>query len=209
MNIDIFNKIKSLADKYAKKLQSQVDSRIEEMKSDDNSHYLVYRVLGITDNEGNLIDLYQNEGRFLYKYAGDFLEDAAFICMKHKYPNAEKVTIPNTLGTRPKKFEIDCLVDVLAHEIKWRDATTDGDHVVKEHTRVKVVKQKGYIPIRVMFYYPQRLQAQKIQETLKTLYLGIGGKYYYGDEAWTYIKDFTGINLLEILEKIAESRKTK
>lgn len=209
MSINVYNEIKSLADKYAKDLQSQVDSRIEEMKNDDNSHYLVYRVLGVSDEEGNLIDLYQNKGRFLYKYAGAFLEEAAFICMKHKYPDAEKVRIPNTLGTRPKTFEIDCLVDVFAHEIKWRDATTDGDHITKEHTRVKVIKEKGYTPIRVMFYYPQRSQAQKIQETLETLYLGIGGKYYYGDSAWTYIKDFTGIDLLEILEKIAESRKMK
>ncbi len=209
MNIAVYNEIKSLADKYANELQSQVDSRIEEMKNDDNSHYLIYRVLGVSDEEGNLIDLYQNKGRFLYKYAGAFLEEAAIICMKHKYPDAEKVRIPNTLGTRPKTFEIDCLVDAFAHEIKWRDATTDGDHITKEHTRVKVIKEKGYTPIRVMFYYPQRSQAQKIQETLETLYLGIGGKYYYGDSAWTYIKNFTGIDLLEILEKIAESRKTK
>lgn len=209
MNMDVYNKIKFLADKYTKELQTQVDSRVEEMKSDDNSHYLIYRVLGVSDEEGNLIDLYQNKGRFLYKYAGAFLEEAAIICMKSKYPAAEKVRIPNTLGTRPKTFEIDCLVDVFAHEIKWRDATTDGDHITKEHTRVKVIKEKGYTPIRVMFYYPQRSQAQKIQETLETLYLGIGGKYYYGDSAWTYIKDFTGIDLLEILEKIADSRKTK
>ena len=199
MNMDVYNKIKFLADKYTKELQTQVDSRVEEMKSDDNSHYLIYRVLGVSDEEGNLIDLYQNKGRFLYKYAGAFLEEAAIICMKSKYPAAEKVRIPNTLGTRPKTFEIDCLVDVFAHEIKWRDATTDGDHITKEHTRVKVIKEKGYTPIRVMFYYPQRSQAQKIQETLETLYLGIGGKYYYGDSAWTYIKDFTGIDLLEIL----------
>ena len=208
MDINVYNKIKSLADKYAKELQSQVDSRVEEMKNDDNSHYLVYRVLGVSDEEGNLIDLYQNKGRFLYKYAGAFLEEAAIICMKHKYPDAEKVRIPNTLGTRPKTFEIDCLVNAFAHEIKWRDATTDGDHITKEHTRVKVIKEKGYTPIRVMFYYPQRSQAQKIQETLETLYLGIGGKYYYGDSAWTYIKNFTGIDLLGILEKIAESRRT-
>ncbi len=129
--------------------------------------------------------------------------------MKHKYPDAKKVRIPNTLGVRPKTFEIDCLVDALAHEIKWRDATTDGDHIAKEYTRVKVVKEKGYTPIRVMFYYPQRSQAQRIQEALETLYLGIGGKYYYGDYAWSYIKDFTGIDLLEILEKIAESRGMK
>lgn len=207
MNTKVYHEIKQLADKYAKDLQMQVDSRIEEMKGDDISHYLVYRVLGVSDEEGNLIDLYQNKGRFLYKYAGAFLEEAAIVCMKHQYPDAAKVKVPNTLGSKPKTFEIDCLVNEAAHEIKWRDATTDGDHITKEHTRVKVIKEKGYIPIRVMFYYPQRSQAIKIQETLETLYRGIGGKYYYGDSAWQYIKDFTGIDLLEILEVIADSRK--
>lgn len=207
MNKEVYGKIKQLADKYAHDLQKQVDTRVEEMKGDDNSHYLIYRVLGVSDEEGNLIDLYQNKGRFLYKYAGAFLEEAAIICMKHKCSNADKVKIPNTLGNRPKTFEIDCLVDSDAHKIKWRDATTDGDHITKEHTRVKVIKAKGYVPIRVMFYYPQRTQAIKIQETLETLYKGIGGKYYYGDSAWQYIKDYTGIDLLEILENIADSRK--
>ncbi|RGS74303.1 ApaLI family restriction endonuclease [Mitsuokella sp. AF21-1AC] len=207
MNREVYNTIRKLADKYAKDLKNQVDLRIEEMKSDDNSHYLVYRVLGISNKEGNLIDLYQNKGRFLYKYAGAFLEEAAVYCMKYKYPNAAKIKIPNTLGTRPKKFEIDCLVGNIAHEIKWRDATTDGDHITKEHTRVKAISAKGYIPVRVMFYYPQRGQAKKIQETLETLYIGIGGKYYYGDSAWNYIKEFTGIDLLEIMEQIADSRE--
>ena len=206
MNTEIFKSIKSLADKYALDLQKQVDLRMDEMKNDDNSHYLIYRVLGISDHEGNLIDLYQNKGRFLYKYAGAFLEEAAVMCIKHKYPNAAKTKIPNTLGIRPKSFEIDCLVDGDAHEIKWRDATTDGDHITKEHTRVRVIKEKGYNPIRVMFYYPQREQAKKIQETLETLYIGIGGKNYCGDSAWIYIKEYTGIDLLEILEKIAETR---
>ena len=207
MNVEVYNEIKALADKYSDDLKRQVDIRMEEMKHDDTSHYLLYRVLGVTDEEGNLIDLYQNKGRFLYKYAGAFLEEAATICMKHKYPDSAKTKIPNTLGQRPKTFEIDCLVGTLAHEIKWRDATTDGDHITKEHTRVKVIQQKGYTPIRVMFYYPQRAQAIKIQETLETLYNGIGGKYYYGDTAWKYIKDFTGIDLLEILEAIASSRE--
>lgn len=207
MNQEVYKIIKALADKYADDLKHQVDLRVEEMKHDDTSHYLLYRVLGVTDEEGNLIDLYQNKGRFLYKYAGAFLEEAATICMKHKFPDSAKTKIPNTLGQRPKTFEIDCLVGTLAHEIKWRDATTDGDHITKEHTRVKVIQQKGYTPIRVMFYYPQRAQAIRIQETLETLYNGIGGKYYYGDTAWKYIKDFTGIDLLEILETIAMSRE--
>ena len=207
MEQSVYQAIKTLADKYARDLKHQVDLRVEEMKDDDTSHYLLYRVLGVTNEEGKLIDLYQNKGRFLYKYAGAFLEEAAIICMKHRFPDSAKVKIPNTLGSKPKTFEIDCLVNEFAHEIKWRDATTDGDHITKEHTRVKVIQAKGYIPIRVMFYYPQRAQAKRIQETLETLYNGIGGKYYYGDSAWQYIKDYTGIDLLEILEKIAKSRE--
>ena len=209
MDLKIYDEIKKLADSCAEELKTQVDTRIEEMKDDDNSHYLIYRVLGVSNSEGKLIDVYQNKGRFLYKYAGSFLEQASFICIKNKYPNAKKVKIPNTSSSRPKTYEIDCLVENYAHEIKWRDATTDGDHITKEHTRVKTIKEKGYVPIRVMFYYPQREQARKIQETLETLYKGIDGKYYYGDAAWVYIKDFSGIDLLEILEKIAESRGLK
>lgn len=203
----IYKAIKDLADKYARDLKRQVELRIEEMKDDDTSHYLLYRVLGVTNDEGNLIDVYQNKGRFLYKYAGAFLEEAALTCMKYKYPESAKVKIPNTLGSKPKTFEIDCLVNGFAHEIKWRDATTDGDHITKEHTRVKVIQAKGYVPIRIMFYYPQRIQAKKIQETLETLYNGIGGKYFYGAAAWKYIESYTGINLLDILERIAASRE--
>ena len=207
MDQDVFIAIKRLADKYATELKKQVDIREKEMEDDDTSHYLLYRVLGVTNDEGHLIDLYQNKGRFLYKYAGAFLEEAAIICIKHKFPDSAKVKIPNTLGNRPKTFEIDCLVGNAAHEIKWRDATTDGDHITKEHTRVKVIREKGYTPVRVMFYYPQRTQAIRIQETLETLYQGIGGKYFYGDSAWQYIHELTGIDLLEILEKIAISRE--
>ncbi len=58
MNITVYNEVKSLANKYAEELQLQVNSRIDEMRNDDNSHYLVYRVLGVSDEEGNLIDLY-------------------------------------------------------------------------------------------------------------------------------------------------------
>ena len=203
---DLYQTIKNLADKYAKELQSRVNTRIEEMKEDDNSHYLIYRVLGVSDEEGNLIDLYQNKGRFLYKYAGSFLEETTLICIKHKYSNACRVRIPNTLGKRPRTFEIDCLEGNNAHEIKWKDATTDGDHITKEHTRIKAIKKQGYTPIRVMFFYPQRTQAIRIQETLETLYNGVNGKYYYGDAAWQYIYDYTGVNLLEILQKIAGER---
>ena len=204
--MSIEQKIKDLAKKYVNNLKNKMNTRIEEMKGDDISHYLVYQVLGVTDEEGHLIDLYQNKGRFLYKYAGSFLEEATKICFLHQFPDAATTKIPNTLGLRPKTFEIDCLESNNAIEIKWRDATTDGDHITKEHTRIRVIQAAGYTPIRVMFYYPNRGQAIKIQSTLETLYKGIGGQYYYGDSAWEYVKERTGINLKDILEKIAKEK---
>jgi len=209
MNTALYIEIKALSDKYAADLRSKIDERTKEMKSDDNSHFLIYHVLGISESEGNLIDIYQNKGRFVYKYAGSFLEKAAILCLKHKYPNGSKTRIPNTFGKRPATYEIDFLNNKDALEIKWRDATTDGDHITKEHTRVKVISQKGYKPIRVMFYYPQREQAIRIQETLKTLYEGIKGEYYAGDNAWNFIKNYTGFDLKEILEKIADERTAR
>ena len=204
--MSIEQKIKDLAKKYANNLKNKMNARIEEMKGDDTSHYLVYQVLGVTDEEGHLIDLYQNKGRFLYKYAGSFLEEATKICFLHQFPDSATTKIPNTLGLRPKTFEIDCLESNNAIEIKWRDATTDGDHITKEHTRIRVIQAAGYTPIRVMFYYPNREQAIKIQSTLETLYKGIGGQYYYGDSAWEYVKERTGIDLKDILEKIAKEK---
>ena len=210
MDSEVYGKIKALADYYALQLDSQIRARLLEMQGDDNSHYLIYRALGIPDKAGGRIDMYQNVGRFLYKYAGSFLESSAMICIQHAYPDAQKVRIPNTLGNQPKTFEIDCLVHsptgTRAHEIKWRDATTDGDHISKEATRVNVIRNHGYIPIRIMFYYPQREQAQKIQMGLAELYRSIGGEYYGGESAWNYMKEFTGIDLREILEQIAEAR---
>jgi hypothetical protein len=204
--MSIEQKIKDLAKKYANNLKNKMNTRIEEMKGDDTSHYLVYQVLGVTDEEGHLIDLYQNKGRFLYKYAGSFLEEATKICFLHQFPDSATTKIPNTLGLRPKTFEIDCLESNNAIEIKWRDATTDGDHITKEHTRIRVIQAAGYTPIRVMFYYPNREQAIKIQSTLETLYKGIGGQYYYGGSAWEYVKERTGIDLKDILEKIVKEK---
>lgn len=206
-NMTIEQEIRRLADKYADNLKARVDERVEEMEADDNSHYMIYKVLGITNEEGRLIDVYQNKGRFLYKYAGSFLEEAAKACFLEKFPESGSVKIPNTIGQRPKTFEIDCLVEGRdAIEIKWRDATTDGDHITKEHTRMQNIKDAGYKPIRVMFYYPNRTQAQRIQKTLETLYAGADGEYHYGDNAWEYVEQCTGIALKRILEAIATER---
>ena len=71
---------------------------------------------------------------------------------------------------------------------------------------VKAIQDHGYKPIRVMFYYPQREQAIRIQETLKTIYAGVSGEYYAGDDAWNYLQKVSGYDLKQILTEIAERR---
>lgn len=44
--------IRLLARKYADRLRKAIDNRMEEMKDDDRSHSLIYRVLGVGDQEG-------------------------------------------------------------------------------------------------------------------------------------------------------------
>jgi len=204
--MNIKEKIREIAKNYREKLDLQIKKRMQEMKYDDNSHNLIYRVLGISIGEGEKIDLYQNKGRFLYKYAGSFLEEVTLLCFQQKYPQAIKKRIENTISTRPKHFEIDCLIGQDAIEIKWRDATTDGDHITKEHTRLKAIKKEGLRPIRLMFYKPNREQALRIQEVLKTTYKGLEGVYFSGQEAWEYVQNRTGINLFSLLEELAKEQ---
>lgn len=198
--------IRELADRYAAALKRSIDARVAEMDDDDRSHVLIYAVLGVSENEGKLIDVYQNKGRFLYKYAGSFLEETAKLCFKRAFADSGSIKVPNTRGQRPKTFEIDCLVGKDALEIKWRDATTDGDHITKEHTRIQVIRDAGYKPIRVMFYYPNRTQAMRIQQTLESLYKSVEGEYHYADAAWDYVKSRTSIDLLGILKELAAER---
>ena len=197
------NAIRQLAMNHKEILNKKVTDRIEEMKKDDQSHFLIYAALGVSIKEGKSIDLYQNKGRFLYRHAGSFLEKAVKLCFTTRNPSAKSVKIKNLIGSRPKTFEIDCLDGQNAYEIKWRDATTDGDHITKEHTRIKTIANSGFIPIRLMFFKPNRAQAIKIQDTLKTLYEELNGKYYAGEDAWSYIKNETKIDLKRIIETIS------
>jgi ApaLI-like restriction endonuclease len=198
------NQISELALKYRVELDRKITLRVEEMNADNNDHYLIYKLLGVTFQEGQKIDIYQNKGRFLYKYAGSFLEEVVILCFEYKFKNAQKkIRIENKIGQKPKTFEIDCLVENRAYEIKWRDATTDGDHITKEHTRLKNISEAGYVPVRLMFYYPNRTQAIRIQDTLKTIYVGIGGEYYFGESAWKYIQKTTRVDLLKLLTDIS------
>ena len=211
--MSIEEKIELLANEEEIKLLKKVEDRVIEMELDDDGHYLIYNVLGVGKEEGKLIDVYQNKGRFLYKYAGAFVENCAKLCFKEKFgeDNAKTVKILNPIpNSSPKKFEIDCLVNNKdAYEIKWRDATTDGDHISKEHRRLTAVSEAGFTPIRLMFFPPNRTQAIKIQKRLKDIYESNSGIYYSGEDAWDRVKMTTGIDLYSILTKIAIKKVSK
>ena len=203
----IVESIRQLAESYAQRLAAQVALRMDEMATDDTGHYLVYEVLGVSREEGAKIDDYQNRGRFLYRYAGGFLEEAVVACFAQRYPEGRSVGVPNAVGSSPQTFEIDCYIKELgAIEIKWRDATTDGDHIRKERDRLQSVKQAGFKPIRLMFYEPNREAAIRIQKSLASLYGEMGGEYHSGDSAWSYVKNHTGVDLKAILEAMAKER---
>ena len=188
--------------RYREELQKKIRERKIEMESDNNDHYMLYNALGFTNEEGYQIDFQQNVGRFLYKYAGSLVEELAIKCFKLAYPDAqEKVKLPNTIDQSPKTVEIDCLIGKRAIELKWKDATTDGDHIKKEHKRVRIIQKAGYTPVRIMFFEPNRGQAIRIQAKLKELYSNLCREFDSGEKAWEYLKNDTGIDLKSILER--------
>lgn len=201
--MDSNEKLIKIIKKYRDAFQKKIEERKLEMECDNNEHYVIYNVLGITDTEGYQIDLQQNVGRFLYKYAGSLLEELTISCFQSAFSDAKaKVKLANTIDKSPQNIEIDCLVENKAYEIKWKDATTDGDHVKKEHKRVQIIKDAGYIPVRLMFFEPNREQAIRIQSSLKKLYENIGGEYYSGEAAWEYVKEETGIDMKALFKNI-------
>lgn len=58
-----------------------------------------------------------------------------------------------------------------------------------------------------MFYKPQREQTIKIQNTLETLYAGIGGDYFAGEEAWNKLKEVTDFDLKKFFIDFVGSSK--
>lgn len=76
----------------------------------------------------------------------------------------------------------------------------DCNGIKKEHKRVRIIREAGYKPIRLMFFEPNRAQAIAVQRRLRELYEKMGGEYYSGEDAWNYLKQKTGIDLKRIFE---------
>jgi len=49
----------------------------------------------------------------------------------------------------------------------------------------------------------------KIQKAMETLYAGVAGRYYFGDAAWAYVRERTGVDLKVVLEELAKARGGK
>ena len=98
-------KVRLLARQFGERLKWAIDQRLEEMKGDDRSHFLIYQVLGVGNHEGLLVDEYQNKGRFLYKYAGSFLEEAAKLCYLRNSRTRGRFGFPIPKGDDPRPLK--------------------------------------------------------------------------------------------------------
>lgn len=203
---DLRGEIERIVAKHREKLGEQIAARRHELLTDEASHQEIYQVLGIEADECPKIDLYQNIGRFVYKYAGALLEDTTALLLVTAGDGGPLV-IPNTISNNPRQFHIDCFTrrDNRAHEIKWRDATTDGDHVRKERNKIRSILDAGHVPVRVMYYMPVRANARRIQagiiEAFRT-----DGEAYVGEEAWEYVTTYSGVDLrAELLRLIPDA----
>ena len=193
------SKLDEIVENRRKTLHERIEQRKREMAQNRGEQLVLYQVLGFDVEEGQKIDLYQNIGRFLYRYAGALLEDLTETIFE-ELKNAKSISIPNSVSSSPQMFEIDSYVeeDNKAHEIKWRNATTDGDHVRRDFDKTRCVSSADMIPVRVMFYMPDRKQALRIQERVKESYQR-DGEAYIEEDAWDYVKRYTGFDLKSYL----------
>jgi len=199
---DPTNAIRRLLREGAAEYAAGAAARMAEMDLDHNAHRLVFKAFGVRDDEAELIDRYQNKGRLLYAQAGQVMGKALLACFQSADPAAARKMVPNIVGTnpRPKEYEIDCLLSSNEGiEFKWRDNTTDGDHVRKEENRIRSILAAGYVPVRLILFAPERKAAMKVQRKMKPLYDSSGGRFLVGDEAFRFVEDRTGIDLHAIL----------
>ena len=186
-------------------LTAKIGPRNTAIENAENPHWVIYAALGFNRQESFTIDAYQSVGRFLWKQIGSLMEYAALCCYQDAFDNIiSPHHVPNPVqGQRPVRFEIDILHGNLAIEVKWRDATTDGDHVNKEHRRLNAISSARYTPVRIMFFEPLWPRAIRIQNRIRDAYVEQNGQYYSGLAAWNYVREQTGIDLERIFEEIA------
>lgn len=182
----------------AEKIKSFITSRrarVEEKISawrPRTDHFEMYHVLGISDEEALLMEQGHYKVRVVAANLGRLVEDALVLAMTVSLPGAKpKYRLANVLSDRPKKYEIDCLIDNLAVEIKFRETTTDGDHARKEMGKLKSVIEHGLVPVRLVMYGQPN--------GYERLYEEFGGVYLVGEKAWNWVQEKTGLDVHALL----------
>lgn len=64
MQEEVKNEIRMLAKAYRDELDLKIKDRIKEMENDNNSHFLIYRILGISIKEGYSLIFIKIKGDF-------------------------------------------------------------------------------------------------------------------------------------------------
>lgn len=193
---DVNERIANILGHHAAEVRRRFAEVRERMDTADRDYSRVYRALGLDDATGRDLDERHLEARFVYNHAGVMIEKVAIECVMSRHAARKKVLVDNVASARPIKFEIDVVVERDGIEIKWKDATTDGDHVTKEKHRVASIKEAGYRPIRLMFFEPSAPQSKKIQDRLSEEYAKIGGEFHRGLAAFDFIRRYTGVDML-------------
>lgn len=205
MDDKLLASLNEIMQKQIPALEEGMRQRRELLANAHGQHMEVYDLFNISQDEGRRIELYHNLGRLFYNAVGRLLEGTTQAVIKYT-KGGESIRIENTISNAPKTFSIDAFVqqDNKAHEIKWRDATTDGDHIRKENHKVQCIVERQMIPVRIMYYMPESDKAAQIQNKVIAAYRQ-QGEAYVGKDAWNYIKDYTGVDLYTYLyEKTRE-----
>jgi hypothetical protein len=63
----------------------------------------LYELLGFSSEEGQKIDLYQNIGRCVYKYAGALIEEATVAVLQHA-KDGDRLRIPKHRQSEPRQL---------------------------------------------------------------------------------------------------------
>lgn len=190
-----------------KRITAVIKKRMEKVRKEIPEYYEIMELYGFKKDDCMKLDIYHNTSRLTFRSLGKLLEDLTTTVLSHtKGGHKLQLTNPNP---PPTTFYIDWVIpkENRAYEIKWRDATTDGDHVRKEEAKISAISNSGYKPIRVMYYRPTRLQAQAICDRVTRLYKK-HGEAYIGKDAWNHIKAYTGFDLRNFVFRKLKKKTT-
>jgi hypothetical protein len=193
------NKIHLIISEYHKKIKDNILKTKQIMEDFKNEHHEIYELF-YSKEEINLIEKYHIMARILSANTGRIFDNVVkFIISDVEGGQTEYW---NNLNSHPMKFEIDIVnhTKKIAYEIKWRDATTDGDHKNKEFRKVDFIKNKGYKPIRLTFFLPELERSVKAQKDIIDYY-SMNGLSYTGKEAFEYINTLANIDLKHIIKQ--------